>query len=115
MEENNFNRNSNEAGGTAIACLILGIVSAAGAFLPGFSVIGLICGIIGLICASVAKNEGDNSGVRTAGFICSLVGVIGCGISVLACVACLSCLGASGRASGYDIMSELEDLRDSFY
>ena len=62
------------AGGLAIASLILGIISIPLALF--FSIGGIICAIIGLVLASMAKKRGNQSGVRTAGFICSIIGLI---------------------------------------
>ena len=56
------------AHGKAVASLILGI---AGLVCCG------ICGLIGLILAISAKNEGNDEGIRTAGFV---LGIIGCAL-----------------------------------
>lgn len=62
------------ASGLATASMILGIISIPlGLF---FSIGGIICAIIGLVLASMAKKRGNQSGVRTAGFICSIIGLI---------------------------------------
>lgn len=60
------------------------------------ALIGLITGVIGLICASNAKNAGFVGGMRTAGFVCSLIGVIGSALVFVACVACVGVLGTAG-------------------
>ena len=87
--------NGNEPGkGAAIASLVLGIVSIAMGAL-----IGLITGIIGLICASSAKKAGFVGGMRTAGFVCSLIGVIGSALVFVACVACVGVLGTAAALS----------------
>ncbi len=119
MEEN-FNNGSNgqpgqpggQANGTAIACLVLGIISIVCWFFNVGSFIGVLCGIGGLICASAAKKDGDNSGMRTAGFICSLVGVIGSAIIFLSCVACIGCLGAAGASA--DMSGAAEAIKNYF-
>ncbi len=119
MEDNNFNNVPNnqynggdEPGkGAATASLILGIVSLVCWFFGAGSLIGLGCGIAGLICASSAKNAGNNSGIRTAGFVCSLIGLIGSVIVFVACIACLGVIGAGAagaEAAGYsDIFSHI--------
>ena len=56
------------AHGKAVASLVLGI---AGLVCCG------ICGLIGLILAISAKNEGNDEGIRKAGFI---LGIIGCAL-----------------------------------
>ena len=62
------------AHGLAIASLILGIISIVLAFL--FNIGGIICAIIGLVLASMAKKRGNLSGARTGGFVCSIIGLI---------------------------------------
>jgi len=59
--------------GKAIASLVLGIVSLVFAWLPFF---GLILGIVGLVLAAGAGREGFTGGLKTAGFVCSLIGTI---------------------------------------
>ena len=56
------------AHGKAVASLVLGIV---GLVCRG------VCGLIGLILAISAKNEGNDEGIRKAGFI---LGIIGCAL-----------------------------------
>ena len=56
------------AHGKAVASLVLGI---AGLVCCG------VCGLIGLILAISAKNEGNDEGIRKAGFI---LGIIGCAL-----------------------------------
>lgn len=54
--------------GAAIASLVLGIV--------GLFFAGIILGIIGLVMAAKAKREGYTGGIRTAGFVLSLIALI---------------------------------------
>lgn len=64
---------SNEMGKNfAIASLSLGIV---GAILTWFTlgILGLACGIVGIILAKKAKQKGYESGLRTAGFVLSII------------------------------------------
>lgn len=107
MDENNYvnnvsvngsgSSNGNEPGkGAAIAGLVLGIVSIVSWFFGMGALIGLITGIIGLICASNAKKAGFVGGMRTAAFVCSLIGVIGSALVFVACVACVGVLGTAG-------------------
>ena len=58
--------------GKAIGSLILGIFSV---MFP-LPFIGVILGIVGLVLASTAKREGYIGGVRTAGFVISIIGTI---------------------------------------
>lgn len=103
MDENNYvsngSSNGNEPGkGAAIAGMVLGIISIVTWFFGMGALIGLITGIIGLICASNAKKAGYVGGMRTAGFVCSLIGVIGSALVFVACVACVGVLGGTANA-----------------
>ena len=82
--------------GLEIACLVLGLVSIICWFFSVGAIIGVACGIGGLVCASKAKKSGSTGGMVTAGFICSLIGVIGSAIVFIACVACVGCVGCLG-------------------
>lgn len=84
--------------GVATASLVLGIVSVVTWFLGSFAFIGLVTGIIGLICASKAKKQGFNGGIRTAGFVLSIIGLVGSAIVFIACVACVGLLSTAGLA-----------------
>ena len=86
-----------EPGSTlATASLVLGIIGVICWFFGYSSIISLILGIIGLVLASRARQEGNTSGVRTAGFVCSLIAVIGGAIVFVAVIACVACVGAIG-------------------
>ncbi len=89
--------------GSAIASLVLGIISVAlWVFAAAFVVtifVSVILGIIGLILASNAKKQGYIGGIRTAGFVLSLIGVIGGAVLFMGCVACAGCIGAIGSSS----------------
>lgn len=65
------------AHGKAVASLVLGI---AGLVCCG------ICGLIGLILAVSAKNEGNNEGIRTAGFVLGVIGCVLWGVGVVAAI-----------------------------
>ncbi len=90
--ENNHN-------GLEVACLVLGIISIICWFFNVGAIIGVGCGIGGLICASKAKKCGIDTSLVTAGFICSLVGVIGSAVVFVSCVACVGCLGLAGAGA----------------
>ncbi len=89
MENENYNNNGPQ--GIEIACLILGVVSIISWLFSIGAFIGVGCGIAGLICASKAKAAGIMSGMRTGGFVCSLIGLIGS--SLVFIISCLACLG----------------------
>ncbi len=48
---------------------------------------------MGLIQASKAKELGYDDAIRTAGFVLSLIGLIGGALALLACAACVSARG----------------------
>ena len=82
--------------GAAIASLVLGIVAVALWFFGYTAIVSVVLGIVGLICAGNAKKAGFDGGLRTAGFVLSLIGLIGGGIAFVACVACAGVIGAAG-------------------
>lgn len=59
-----------------IASLVLGILSIVGLFTGVGSILSLVFGIVGLCLASRARKLGFETGVRTAGFVTSLIGLI---------------------------------------
>ncbi len=82
--------------GLATASLVLGIISVVTWFLGSFAFVGLVTGIVGLVCASKSKKQGFNGGIRTAGFVLSIIGLVGSAIVCVACVACVGLLGTAG-------------------
>lgn len=98
MEENN-----NIPGkGAATASLVLGIISVVLWFFGYSALISVILGIVGLILAGNAKKAGFNGGIRTAGFVLSLIGLIGGAIFFVACVACVGAIGSAGATGAFD-------------
>ena len=98
MEENN-----NIPGkGAATASLVLGIISVVLWFFGYSALVSVILGIVGLILAGNAKKAGFNGGIRTAGFVLSLIGLIGGAIFFVACVACVGALGAADATGAFD-------------
>ena len=107
MDYNNpghYSPNGNDVPGkgAATASLVLGIISVVCWFAGYSSLISVVCGIVGLILASNAKKMGFLGGIRTAGFVLSLIGLIGGALVFVACIACIGAVGAAG-------------LFDSFY
>lgn len=78
----------------AIASLVLGIIALVCSFFGVGAWLGLILGIIGIILGVLAKKE-QPSGIATAGFVCSLIAVILCGIVAVSCTLCTACSCAS--------------------
>lgn len=93
----NYSPNDNIPGkSAATASLVLGIISVVCWFAGYSSIISIVLGIVGLILASNSKKMGYVSGVRTAGFVLSLIGLIGGALVFVACIACVGALGAAG-------------------
>ena len=82
--------------GAAVASLVLGIIAVVLWFFGYTSIVSVILGIVGLVCAGNAKKAGFMGGLRTAGFVLSLIGLIGGGIAFVACVACAGAISAAG-------------------
>ena len=98
MEENN-----NIPGkGAATASLVLGIISVVLWFFGYSALVSVILGLVGLILAGNAKKAGFNGGIRTAGFVLSLIGLIGGAIFFVACVACVGAIGAADATGAFD-------------
>ena len=83
---------------TAIASLVLGIISVVLWFFGYSSILSVVLGIIGVVMASKSKEEGYDENIRTAGFILSVIGIIGGAIFFVACVACVGMAGIAGLA-----------------
>ena len=93
--ENNTSEKKNQPGsGQATASMVLGIISVVCWFFGVGSVLSVILGIIGLMCASKAKKQGCNSGIRTAGFVLSIIGLCGGSVVFVSCIACAGTLGS---------------------
>lgn len=88
--DNNINTSNH---GQALAALILGIVAAASCFFGMGAVVGLVCGIIGIVMANKAKAAGNTEGIRKAGFICSVVGTVIAGLAFIIAIATVGFLG----------------------
>ena len=82
--------------GLAIASLVLGILSIILSFLGYATIAGLVLGIVGVVLGAKARKEAQ-TGLATAGFVCSIIGVILCAIG-LVCV--LACAGAACALRG---------------
>lgn len=89
--------NNGETGkGAAIASMVLGIVSIVAWFFGVGAIVGLVTGIVGLVCAANAKKAGFEGGFRTAGLVCSIIGLVGSAMVYVACVVWVGALGATG-------------------
>jgi hypothetical protein len=84
--------------GAATASMVCGIIAVVFWFFGVSAIVSVVLGIIGLVLSSKAKKEGFVGGMNTAGFVLSLIGLIGGAIIFVACVACaggVACLGSS--------------------
>lgn len=82
--------------GAATASLVLGIIAVVMWFFGYLSIGSVILGIIGLVCAGNAKKAGFEGGLRTAGFVLSLIGLIGGGVVLIACVVLAGAMASAG-------------------
>lgn len=96
--------------GQAIAALVLGIVSLVCCWEGYGALIGLACGVVGLIMASQAKKKGNESTMRKLGFVFSLIGII---LSAIFFVACGICVSAAASAVNSLDAAALEDALNS--
>lgn len=84
--------------GQAVASMVLGIVAVALWFFRYTSIVSIALGIVGIVLASKSKSLGYEGGMRTAGFVLSIVAVAGGVVFFISCVACVGCLGAARYA-----------------
>ena len=98
--ENNTPANQNQPGsGQATASLVLGILSVVCWFFGYGAILSVILGVIGLVCAKKAKEQGCNSGMRTAGFVLSIIGLCGGAVVLVACIACVGAFSSLAAIS----------------
>ena len=89
----------NNKHGYAVASLVLGIVSIV--FCCCWY-IGLICGIVGLVLAIMAKKNGNTEGICKAGLVLSIIGVVLGGVFLI-----LAIIGTS-TVSYQDLMNKMK-------
>lgn len=80
----------------AIVGMVCGIVSLVFCWFGTGAITGLLAGIAGIICSTLAKKKGNESGMVKAGIIMSIIGTILSGIFFIACTACVACAAAEG-------------------
>ena len=83
----------------AVASMVLGIISVVLWFFGYSAIVSVILGIIGLVLSSKAKEEGYDDNIRMAGFVLSLIGLIGGAFFFVACVACVGMLGVASMGA----------------
>lgn len=79
---------SEEAGhGLAIGSLVCGIIGVVMWFFGYTCIVSVVLGIVGLVLAGNAKKEGNAEGIRTAGFVISLIAlIVGIIITIYLCL-----------------------------
>lgn len=103
----------------SITALVLGIVSCVCPWLGWGAILGLVCGIVGIVFAVKARKqfeanaaaevqENSSKGMATAGLVLSIIGVVLSGI-MFVCVVCAVCTlaGVASTAGGLSSISSL--------
>ena len=83
--------------GLAVGSLVCGIIAVVCWFFGYGSFLSIVLGIVGLVLAGNAKKAGNDEGMRTAGFVLSLLGLIGGIIVFFYLVIALAFLGATAQ------------------
>ncbi|WP_207644628.1 hypothetical protein [Christensenella intestinihominis] len=68
---------------------MLGIIAVVFAFITPLQIVGLICGIVGLVLGVKARKM-QPSGMATAGFVLSIIGII---LSLILLIVIVACAG----------------------
>lgn len=107
MERQNVNPGAgegypdNERGkNAAVTSMVLGIVAVVLWFFGFAAVVSVVLGIIGLVYANKAKTEGFRGGFYTAGFVLSLIGLIGGAIVVIVSIIAIGLISSVVAAAG---------------
>lgn len=107
MERQNVNSGAgegypdNERGkNAAVTSMVLGIVAVVLWFFSFAAVVSVVLGIIGLVYANKAKTEGFRGGFYTAGFVLSLIGLIGGAIVVIVSIIAIGLISSAVTAAG---------------
>ncbi len=81
----------------AVASLVLGIVSIVFACTGPVSIVGMLCGIVGIVLGVFGMKDYNKHNLAVAGLVCSIVGLV-LSIIVFAscgCYYCAACTAAS--------------------
>ena len=84
----------------AVTSMVLGIVAVVLWFFSFAAVVSVVLGIIGLVYANKAKTEGFRGGFYTAGFVLSLIGLIGGAIVVIVSIIAIGLISSAVTAAG---------------
>ncbi|MGD9474309.1 MAG: hypothetical protein AB7V37_04795 [Eubacteriaceae bacterium] len=87
--------------GKAIASLVLGIISVLTFWTGNFALIGVVCGIVGMVFGIQIRKAGQNEGfkpdgISTAGLVLSIIGMA---LSLMGFLVCVACVGIIGTMS----------------
>jgi|GEM_PF-923902 len=96
-----YREESSGGNGYAIASLVLGILSIVFALFGKkiiVDILALVMGIVGVVLGAKARKE-SQTGLATAGFVCSLIGLILSAIGFVCILACASAVGILGGCS----------------
>ncbi|MDD4511101.1 MAG: hypothetical protein PHY23_09400 [Oscillospiraceae bacterium] len=90
--------NQSASKGTAIASLVLGIVSLVLAWFGYFAIVGIVAAIVGIVLSVSAKKAllPQEAGIATAGMVCSIVGLCLSAIVFITWVSCISVAASMG-------------------
>lgn len=74
-----------------VAALVCGIISLViGVFSAGsLGWLGAILAVLGIIFGALGRKNIEKKGLATAGLVCSIVGLVFCLITYIACAACI--------------------------
>ncbi len=78
----------------AIASLVCGIASLVMIFFGYSTLLGIGLGIAAIVLSVNAKKQGYVGGMRTAGLVFGIIGLVLCGITFIACTVCVGAIGA---------------------
>ena len=101
MENNVQPVQTSEKNTMAVASLVLGIIACVFSFCGlWLAIIGLICGIIAIVCAVKGRKIVAKKGLATAGLVLGIVGTSLCGL-LFACGLCALATISSAVSSIY--------------
>lgn len=76
----------------SILSLVFGILSILFGFASWLSIVGIIFGIAGIICARESFKNNPGNDLARAGTITSIVGIVLSSVLFIACTACVGCM-----------------------
>lgn len=99
-----------------IVAIILGAVAIVTFYIPVFNIVSLICGIVGLVLAILAKKSfteaGQTSPLPTVGLVLSIIGLALAAIGFFTCTVCTACV-ASEASKDPQLANQLSNAINS--